>query len=79
MDRSQAVENRQDQEAGPHQILNAALQEKVDITALNCLAGLCVGRIKDHGDGRPASRELSLAVTKLQEASFWMSEHVRLN
>lgn len=76
---SETMQNRQNLEAGPQQIFEAAMREEVDLTAVQCLAAMCIGRIKDHGGGKPASRELSLAVTKLQEVCFWMSEHTRLS
>ena len=52
---------------------------EVDLSAVKILAAICVGRIKDHGAGKPASRALSLAITKLEEATFWIDEHQRLS
>jgi len=37
----------------------------------------CMDALKDDS-GRPKSRELALAVTKLQEATMWIDEHLRL-
>lgn len=51
----------------------------VDMTAMKCLLTECVGRIKQHGGGKPSTRELSLAATKLQEATFWIDEYQRLS
>ena len=38
----------------------------------------CMIALKDE-DGRTKSRELSLAVTKIQEAMFWIDEHMRVS
>ena len=37
----------------------------------------CMEALKDDS-GRPKSRELALAVTKLQEATMWIDEHLRV-
>ena len=68
------------QQQGLEQLLGAAFfYQEVDVTALKCVTAAIIGRIKDHGNGKPASRELSLAVTKLQEVTFWIDEHQRLS
>lgn len=36
----------------------------------------CIDALRDE-DGRSKTRELSLAVTKLQEATMWIDEHLR--
>ena len=36
----------------------------------------CIAALRDE-DGRVKTRELSLAVTKLQEATMWIDEHLR--
>lgn len=38
----------------------------------------CISSLRDE-DCRCKSRELSLAVTKLQEATMWIDEHLRLS
>lgn len=38
----------------------------------------CISSLRDE-DGRTKSRELALAVTKLQEATMWIDEHLRLS
>lgn len=38
----------------------------------------CMSALRDE-DGRAKSRELSIAVTKLQEATMWIDEHLRLS
>lgn len=38
----------------------------------------CITALRDE-DGRSKTRELSLAVTKLQEATMWIDEHLRLS
>ncbi len=48
-----------------------------DPTAIKCHVQSCITSLRDE-DGRCKSRELSLAVTKLQEAVMWIDEHQRL-
>lgn len=38
----------------------------------------CISSLRDE-DGRTKSRELALAVTKLQEATMWIDEHMRVS
>lgn len=38
----------------------------------------CITALRDE-DGKTKSRELALAVTKLQEATMWIDEHLRLS
>lgn len=38
----------------------------------------CITSLRDE-DGRTKSRELALAVTKLQEATMWIDEHLRIS
>lgn len=38
----------------------------------------CISGLRDE-DGKAKSRELSLAVTKLQEAVMWIEEHQRFS
>ena len=38
----------------------------------------CISSLRDE-DGKTKTRELSLAVTKLQEAVMWIDEHQRLS
>lgn len=38
----------------------------------------CISSLRDE-DGKCKSRELSLAVTKLQEAVMWIDEHQRMS
>lgn len=48
-----------------------------DPTMIKIHAQSCITSLRDE-DGRAKSRELSLAVTKLQEAVMWIDEHLRL-
>ena len=38
----------------------------------------CISSLQDE-DGKTASREIALAITKLQEATMWIDEHLRLS
>lgn len=38
----------------------------------------CITGLRDE-DGRAATRPLSIAVTKLEEAVMWIDEHLRLS
>jgi hypothetical protein len=38
----------------------------------------CITALRDE-DGRSKTRELSLAVTKIQEAAMWIDEHLRVS
>lgn len=38
----------------------------------------CISSLRDE-DGRTKTRELAIAVTKLQEATMWIDEHLRLS
>lgn len=38
----------------------------------------CIASLRDE-DGKAKSRELALAITKLQEAVMWIDEHQRLS
>lgn len=49
-----------------------------DPTVIKCHIQSCIGSLRDE-DGKTKTRELSLAVTKLQEAVMWIDEHQRLN
>ena len=49
-----------------------------DPTVIKIHIDACVRALKDE-DGRCKTRELSLAVTKLQEATMWIDEHIRLS
>lgn len=49
-----------------------------DATAVRCNIEACIAALRDE-DGKTKSREMSLAVTKLQEAFFWLDEHNRLS
>lgn len=51
--------------------------ERGELTIVKIHINACVAAMRDE-DGRTKSRELSLAVTKLQEATFWIEEHQRL-
>ena len=69
-----------DRRPAGQEIFDAAMRAgEVDLSAVKILAAICVGRIKDHGDGKPASRALSIAITKLEEATMWIDEHQRLS
>ncbi len=49
----------------------------VDLGALQLIVTMCINRIRDHGNpGQPDTKELALALEKLQEARFWMYEHI---
>lgn len=47
-------------------------------TGIKSQIRLCITAMRDE-DGRTKSRELALAVTKLQEAVMWIDEHLRVN
>lgn len=49
-----------------------------DPTLVKCHLESCILALRDE-DGRSKTRELSLAVTKLQEATMWIDEHLRLS
>lgn len=49
-----------------------------DTTVIMIHVQACIAALKDE-DGKPATRELSLAVTKLQEAVHWINEHHRIS
>jgi hypothetical protein len=49
-----------------------------DPTAIKIHVQSCISSLRDE-DGRSKTRELSLAVTKLQEAVMWIDEHQRLS
>jgi hypothetical protein len=49
-----------------------------DPTMIKIYVGACITSLRDE-DGRTKSRELALAVTKLQEATMWIDEHLRLS
>lgn len=47
-----------------------------DPTRVKMHIDCCIRNLRDE-DGRCKDRELSLAVTKLQEATMWIDEHLR--
>lgn len=49
-----------------------------DPTIIKIHLNACIASLRDE-DGRTKSRELALVVTKLQEATFWIDEHLRLS
>lgn len=49
-----------------------------DTTIVKINLQACITALRDE-DGRCKTRELSLAVTKLQEAVMWIDEHQRLS
>lgn len=49
-----------------------------DPSMIKCHIDSCISSLRDE-DGRAKSRELALAVTKLQEATMWIDEHLRLS
>lgn len=49
-----------------------------DPTIIKIHIQFCITNLRTK-DGNTKSRELSLAVTKLQEATFWIDEHLRLS
>lgn len=49
-----------------------------DPTLVKCHIESCISVLRDE-DRRAVSRELALAVTKLQEATMWIDEHLRLS
>lgn len=49
-----------------------------DPTVTKMHVNACIASLKDE-DGRAKTRELALAVTKLQEATMWIDEHLRLS
>lgn len=49
-----------------------------DPTVIKIHINACMSSLRDE-DGRTKSRELALAVTKLQEATMWIDEHLRLS
>lgn len=49
-----------------------------DPTMIKIHVQACISSLRDE-DGRTKTRELALAVTKLQEAVMWIDEHQRLN
>lgn len=54
------------------------LEVAPDVSIVRCNIEACIAALKD-GDGRPKSREIALAVTKLQEAFMWLDEHNRVS
>lgn len=64
------VESSVDTEIGPAM--------PADPTLIKCHVNACISALRDE-DGRSKTRELSLAVTKLQEAAMWIDEHQRFN
>lgn len=46
-----------------------------DPTIVKCHIQSCITSLRDE-DGRAKTRELSIAVTKLQEAVMWIDEHL---
>lgn len=49
-----------------------------DPTVIKIHIDACIRALKDE-DGRCKTRELALAMTKLQEATMWIDEHLRLS
>ena len=49
-----------------------------DTTMVKIHVEACIKALRDE-DGRAKTRELSLAVTKLQEAVMWIDEHQRIS
>lgn len=49
-----------------------------DTTMIKIHIMSCITSLRDE-DGKTKSRELALAVTKLQEATMWIDEHLRLS
>lgn len=49
-----------------------------DETVIKIHIDACHRALKDE-DGRCKTRELALAATKLQEATFWIDEHLRIS
>ena len=49
-----------------------------DTVVVRCHINACISALRDE-DGKTKSRELALAVTKLQEASMWIDEHHRVS
>jgi hypothetical protein len=49
-----------------------------DPCLIKCHIDACISALRDE-DGRAKSRELALAVVKLQEATMWIDEHLRLS
>ena len=49
-----------------------------DTTVIKIHIQSCITALRDE-DGKTKTRELSLAVTKLQEAVMWIDEHQRLS
>ncbi len=49
-----------------------------DPSMIKCHINACITSLRDE-DGKTKSRELALAVTKLQEATMWIDEHLRLS
>ena len=49
-----------------------------DPTMIKCHINTCITSLRDE-DGKTKTRELALAVTKLQEATMWIDEHLRLS
>ena len=50
---------------------------KPDPAEIKMHVNTCLTALKDE-DGRTKTRELSLAATKLQEATMWIDEHMRV-
>lgn len=49
-----------------------------DPTMIKIHVQACISSLRDE-DGKTKSRELALAVTKLQEATMWIDEHLRVS
>lgn len=49
-----------------------------DPTMIKIHVQSCISSLRDE-DGRTKTRELAIAVTKLQEATMWIDEHLRLS
>lgn len=49
-----------------------------DTTMIKCHIESCIAALKDE-DGRTKTRQLALAVTKMEEAVFWIDDHQRRN
>lgn len=64
-----------------HNDVNEALtdiiksHEKLDINAISIILSMCRGRLKTS---TKQSRELSLVITKIQEAEMWLEESTKL-
>lgn len=53
-------------------------REVNDPFVIKCHVQSCISLLRDE-DSRTKTRELALAVTKLQEAVMWIDEHLRLS